>query len=105
MINQYGGLLIFQSIYITLNVASSRRLVSWSALQKRGREKLKKRRVRGSEKTPLGNLDLLLSLHRRSFASFRDRRAFYFFIFSRAVFRSAPKLTERLEEATLNENM
>ena len=64
----------------TLKLTSSRRSVSWGAARKTGREKIKKKRARGS-----------------------DPRAF--FIFSRPVFRAAPQLTERLEEATLKLNV
>jgi len=70
-------------------LASSRRSVSWDAARKTAREKNKKKRGERKRKNFL------------SFAFFlpfvSSCRAFLFF--SRAVFRAAPLLAERLEEA------
>ena len=71
------------------NLASSRRSVTWVQRRKTVREKMKK--ARWGEAT-------FKFAHRRSFAS--SRRSF--FTFSRAVFRDAPQLSERLEEAKEN---
>ena len=41
----------------TTLVASSRRSVSWGAARKKAREKTKKKRAKGSERTPVGKLN------------------------------------------------